>query len=176
MTPSRRVTWQATSDDERAVGKEVSSLHCTLTGDLSVAGERGRWRIARLWTTKSALLPACRQPGRQGSARRKAGRSANRATQQVRAGREPEDRRRHRPDDPTDPAAARRRGDRVKRRAFITLLGGAAAWPLAARAQQGDRMRRIGVLTAGTDANDPDAQSRIAAFLQAMQQLGWADG
>jgi putative ABC transport system substrate-binding protein len=64
----------------------------------------------------------------------------------------------------------------MKRREFISLLGSAAAWPLAARAQQAERMRRVGVLTAGTDANDPDAQSRIAPFLQAMQQLGWADG
>src|SRR5262245_27511892 len=65
----------------------------------------------------------------------------------------------------------------IERRKFLATLGGAAAaWPLAARAQQAEGMRRIGVLIAGTDANDPDAQSRIAAFRQAMQQLGWADG
>ena len=65
----------------------------------------------------------------------------------------------------------------MKRREFITLLGGAAAaWPLAARAQQGERMRRIGVLTGGRAADDPEAQARIAAFLQGLQQLGWTDG
>jgi putative ABC transport system substrate-binding protein len=62
------------------------------------------------------------------------------------------------------------------RREFITLLGGAAAaWPLTARAQQGERMRRIGVL-AGVAADDPEGQVRIAAFLQGLQQLGWTDG
>ena len=66
--------------------------------------------------------------------------------------------------------------DQLKRREFITLLGGAAAWPLAARAQQGERMRRIGVLTCGAAADDPDAQARHAAFLQGLQQLGWTDG
>jgi ABC-type uncharacterized transport system substrate-binding protein len=66
----------------------------------------------------------------------------------------------------------------VRRRAFLTLLGGGAAavWPFAARAQPGERVRRIGVLTAGTDANDPDTQARNAAFLQVMGQLGWAEG
>jgi putative tryptophan/tyrosine transport system substrate-binding protein len=63
----------------------------------------------------------------------------------------------------------------MRRRAFISLLGGAAAWPLAARAQQGDRVRRIGVLN-GQAADDPDAQTNMAAFLQGMQQLGWTDG
>src|SRR5215475_12122843 len=61
------------------------------------------------------------------------------------------------------------------RRGFIALIGGAAAWPLAARAQQTERMRRIGVLMA-LAADDPDAQIRIGAFLQGLQQLGWTVG
>jgi putative tryptophan/tyrosine transport system substrate-binding protein len=56
---------------------------------------------------------------------------------------------------------------------FITLLGGAAAWPLAARAQQGERIRRIGVLT-NRVADDVDGQARLAAFQQSLQQLGWS--
>jgi putative tryptophan/tyrosine transport system substrate-binding protein len=64
----------------------------------------------------------------------------------------------------------------MKRRQFITLLGGAAvACPLAARAQQGERMRRIGVLLT-TAADDPEGQARIAALLQTLQPLGWTDG
>jgi putative ABC transport system substrate-binding protein len=64
----------------------------------------------------------------------------------------------------------------MTRREFITLLGGAAAgWPSAARGQQDERMRRIGVLL-GLGANDPEGQARIGAFLQALQQLGWTDG
>src|SRR5262245_1164303 len=63
----------------------------------------------------------------------------------------------------------------MKRRAFITLLGGAAAaWPLA-RAQQGERVRRIGLFT-NLAADDAEAQARNAAFLQALQQLGWTSG
>ena len=63
----------------------------------------------------------------------------------------------------------------IKRREFITLLGGAAAWPLAARAQQGDRVRRIGVLMAGNES-DPVNKGRLPAFTQALADLGWADG
>jgi putative ABC transport system substrate-binding protein len=63
----------------------------------------------------------------------------------------------------------------VKRREFITLVGGAAAaWPLTARAQQPERMRRIGVLMIQA-ANDPEGQARFAAFLQGLQQLGWSE-
>jgi len=64
----------------------------------------------------------------------------------------------------------------VKRRKFIALLGGtAAAWPLAARAQQPERMRRIGVLIPGA-SDDRVFQARLAAFLQGLEQLGWVDG
>ena len=65
---------------------------------------------------------------------------------------------------------------KVNRRDFITLLGGAAAaWPLAARAQQAQQVRRIGVLM-GWDESDREAQSNLAAFVQELQQLGWTDG
>src|SRR6516164_640749 len=63
----------------------------------------------------------------------------------------------------------------MRRREFITLLGGTAAWPLAARAQQRERMRRIGVLMS-TTADDPEGQARIAAFHQGLQELGWTVG
>jgi putative ABC transport system substrate-binding protein len=64
----------------------------------------------------------------------------------------------------------------MKRREFIALLGGAAAtWPLAARAQQGERMRRVGVLS-GSAPDDPDAQARLAALRQGLHQLGWIEG
>jgi putative ABC transport system substrate-binding protein len=63
----------------------------------------------------------------------------------------------------------------VKRREFIALIGGAVAWPLAARAQQREHMRRIGVLWP-LAADDPISQARNAAFLQALQQLGWTVG
>ena len=64
----------------------------------------------------------------------------------------------------------------VKRREFITLLGGAAvAWPLAARAQQVTQIRRVGMLI-GYAENDPETQARLAAFRQALEQLGWKEG
>jgi len=63
----------------------------------------------------------------------------------------------------------------MRRREFITLLGGAAGWPLAARAQQADRIGKIGVLM-GWPESDPEAQSERAAFVQELQKLGWADG
>ena len=64
----------------------------------------------------------------------------------------------------------------MKRRDFITLIGGAAAtWPLAARAQQSERVRRVGVLVASA-ADDSQFQTWVGAFLQALAQLGWIDG
>jgi putative ABC transport system substrate-binding protein len=63
----------------------------------------------------------------------------------------------------------------MKRREFITLVGGAVAWPLAGRAQKAERMRRIGVLM-NTTAEDPLGQAGSAAFVQGLQQLGWEVG
>jgi ABC-type uncharacterized transport system substrate-binding protein len=63
----------------------------------------------------------------------------------------------------------------MRRRAFISLLGGAVVWPVVTRAQQSERMRRVGVLT-GTRAEDAENKERDAAFEQALQQLGWTPG
>src|SRR5215468_5314037 len=63
----------------------------------------------------------------------------------------------------------------IGRRQLLAVLGGAAAWPLAARAQQGDRVRRIGVLVPG-DENDPVGKTIVSAYTQALADLGWTDG
>jgi putative ABC transport system substrate-binding protein len=63
----------------------------------------------------------------------------------------------------------------MRRRTFISLLGGAAAWPLAARAQQAEKVRRIGVLQP-LAADDPESPARVTAFAQGLQQFGWTDG
>ena len=65
--------------------------------------------------------------------------------------------------------------DQLKRREFITLVGSAAAWPLAARAQQSERTRRIGVLM-GYAETDTAAQAQVATFRQELQKLGWEEG
>jgi ABC-type uncharacterized transport system substrate-binding protein len=65
--------------------------------------------------------------------------------------------------------------DQLKRRELITLLGGAAAWPIAARAQQGERIQRIGVLLPAA-ADDAEYQARVGGFLQALALLGWIIG
>ena len=63
----------------------------------------------------------------------------------------------------------------MKRREFLGVLGGAASWPLAARAQQSDRVRRIGVLM-GYAESDPEGQAYVAVFREGLQKLGWAEG
>ena len=63
----------------------------------------------------------------------------------------------------------------MKRRTFIAGLGSAATWPVVVRAQQGDRVRRIGVLIGG-DENDPIIKTRVSAFTQALADLGWTGG
>src|SRR5262249_35002037 len=81
------------------------------------------------------------------------------------------------PGHPSGVISFRRAGNGMRRRDFITALGGmaATAWPFAARAQQGERMRRIGVLVAAT-ADDSQFQTWIGAFLQALALLGWTIG
>ena len=64
----------------------------------------------------------------------------------------------------------------MRRREFVKSIGGAAiAWPLTARAQQGERMRRVGALIGGAES-DPDFQARVAAFRQSLEKLGWSEG
>jgi putative ABC transport system substrate-binding protein len=63
----------------------------------------------------------------------------------------------------------------MRRRKFIALIGGAAVWPLAARAQQGERVRRLGII-AGAAAEELETKARIAAFLQELKHLGWDEG
>src|SRR5215475_12620868 len=63
----------------------------------------------------------------------------------------------------------------IGRREFVTLLGGATAWPLTALAQEAERMRRVGVLMSLT-ADDPEAVARTAAFVLGLQELGWTEG
>src|SRR6266446_2075872 len=75
-----------------------------------------------------------------------------------------------------DPQAEGHMASHIGRRKFLATLGGAAAaWPLAARAQQPEQMRRVGVLMS-LAADDAEGQARLAAFLQGLQQLGWIDG
>src|SRR5262245_51422307 len=93
---------------------------------------------------------------------------------EIRAGDQPQDRQGARPRDARQRARPRRRGDRMKRRAFILLLGGAAAaWPLAARAQQVGKLPTIGFLGATTPAGGGQL---LAAFVQRLRELGWVDG
>ena len=63
----------------------------------------------------------------------------------------------------------------IARRKFVATLSGAVAWPLTARAQQADRMQRVGVLN-GSSVDDTQGQADVAAFLQGLQQLGWTEG
>src|SRR5262249_11816074 len=117
-------------------------------------------------------VPARRGLRRSHPQRREAGRSAGTGAYQVRASDQPQDGEGVRHRRPGVGARARRRGDRmIGRREFITLLGGATAWPLTARAQQAGRVRRVGVLTMGAEVSPFEA-----AFQQALADLGYVVG
>src|SRR6476660_5237813 len=73
--------------------------------------------------------------------------------------------------------AKHHRGDRMRRRKFVMLLGGAAVLlPITARAQQNDRIKRIGVLLGATTEHDPESEARVAAFRVGLEELGWFEG
>src|SRR5262249_17223400 len=132
----------------------------------------GRFHV--LWTEPRAFVPPRRRLRRQDSARGEAGRPAGRAAHQVRSRRQPHDCQGARPGDTDHSTRSRRRGNRVKRRDFIPLIGVAAAtWPLAARAQQATKLSTIGYLGLGTLATE---SQRMAAFVQRLRELGWIEG
>src|SRR5262249_21939322 len=112
----------------------------------------------------------------QSSARSEARRHPGRAGHQIRSHHQPHHCQGAWPDYPGVVSTPRRRSNRmIRRRELITLLGGTAAWPLAARAQQPERVRRIGVLM-NVPADTQWGQAYIVAFREALSKLGWSDG
>src|SRR5262249_43085823 len=110
----------------------------------------------------------------QDSARDEARRHPGRAADQIRTGHQSHDSKGARPRSAANVTRPRRRGDRVKRREFITLLGGATAWPLAARAQQ-SRIWRLGYLS-GSSATDTAVGGFVDALRLTLRDLGYVEG
>src|SRR5262249_986246 len=141
-----------------------------------MARVRRRWWAVELWKQHYRRVPSGRCLHRPDSQGREAGRLARGAGDESRTVHQSQDRQGAPPHHAHITTGARRRGDRVRRREFITLLGGAAAWPFAAHAQPTtERVRRIGVLMS-TTADDPEGQARIAALHQGLQEWGWTLG
>src|SRR5262245_36336620 len=128
------------------------------------------WWLDLLRRRSRRLVPGCGDVCRSHPSRREARRPSRAGTGQIPACSESQDRKRARLDGANCDPAARRRGDRVKRRAFITLIGGAAAWPLAAQAQQPGKLPIIGHLGGTTSLTET---RWVAAFVQRLHELGW---
>src|SRR6516225_4578249 len=147
-----------------------------IAGDLPLQFLRHGWWPDLLRAQYKRTLPARGRLRRSHSQRREARRLTGAGSHKIRACDQSQDRKGAWARNSVLGAGPRRRGDRMKRRDFITLLGGAAAaWPLAARAQQARRMRQIGVLST-VAADDPEVQVRMAAFHQGLQEAGWVVG
>src|SRR5215469_1988334 len=155
--------------DHRFPGAEPAAGHVPSQRKRGCRGAHViRRELARFVPTRCQLRA-------QDFARHAARRPARGTADQVRPDCQPQDRESAWAHDPGIVPFARRRADRMKRRDFITLLGATAAWPLAARAQQREQMRRIGVLMNLT-ADDAEGQGRLAAFMQGLQEAGWSVG
>src|SRR5262245_7416174 len=141
-------------------------------GNLSVSRvRRGRWPD-ELRRQPDRRVPSSRHLCWPDSGRCQAGRPARRTVHEGRADHQHENRQGARIDNSAPANRPRRRGDRMKRRECITLLGVAAAWPLAARAQQAGKIYRIGVFTAGA----PIRSKTWSILIDALKELGWTEG
>src|SRR5262249_35234691 len=145
-----------------------AQVACCLCG----AQLRCRRRLDLVWARFPRTVPARRGLCRPHPQGREACRPSGAGTDQVRAGSQPQDREDARAGNPDNRARPRRRGDRVKRRAFITLVGGAAAWPLAARAQQ-PAMPLIGVLR---DATAAGSEFAVNGLRKGLAEAGFVEG
>src|SRR5262249_4595973 len=141
--------------------------------DLPKPRVRRCWRSGELWRPDFRRLPPDRRLRRPSSEGRKTGRPTGPTGNQSRAVHQPQDRQGARHHRAAAVERPRRRVDRVKRRQFITLLGGAAAaWPLAGRAQQAGKLPTIGFMGATYSVES----QRVAAFVQRLRELAWVDG
>src|SRR5262249_46275431 len=142
-------------------------------GDISEPRIYGNRRADELRSQHSGCLLSDRHLYRPYSQGRETCRAAGGADVEVRAGHQQPDRSHARPHGAADAARHRRRGDRMTRREFIALLGGAAGWPLVASAQQAGKVPTIGFLGTGT----PSSHGQwFAAFVQRLRELGWIEG
>src|SRR5262249_3340747 len=152
---------------DRRCGKEPPAC------DLPLSLLRSRWRSHFLWSRYDRTVPSSSGLRRSHPQGREARRPPCAGADKVRTGRQPQDREGARPRNSSDRARPRRRGDRVKRREFITLLGGAAAsWPFVAEAQQPGKLPTIGYLGATTPSTE---SQRVAALVRGLRDCGWIE-